>query len=152
MSFAPGDRVRWFADGDDGLPLVRYGFVGDEPLPSGEVKVVFDDELRARIVALERLVPVTITSVMLELHGGDLVSDPDLRKGLVHLWEAEAESAGLEVEAMRCLGLGVQESPMSWALAEVTSGGERYVVRAWYAMHDVEVIQVRAGSSAVAPW
>ena len=28
MMFGLGDRVRWDTEGDDGLPLVRYGFVG----------------------------------------------------------------------------------------------------------------------------
>ena len=26
--FSHGDRVRWSTTGDDGLPLIRYGFVG----------------------------------------------------------------------------------------------------------------------------
>ena len=28
MTFTPGDRIRYECTGDDGLPLVRYGFVG----------------------------------------------------------------------------------------------------------------------------
>ena len=28
MNFSPGDRVRYECTGDDGLPLVRYGFIG----------------------------------------------------------------------------------------------------------------------------
>ena len=152
MTFVPGDRVRWRFEGDDGLPMVRYGFIGDAPMPTGEVQVVFDDELRAKYVPLGHLDPVTITSVTLQLRGGDLIDDPDLRKGLVNLWQAEAESAGLEVSGMRCLGHGIQETPWSWALAEVTSGGERYVVRAWETSNSPRTVNVRAGSLHVTPW
>lgn len=149
MTFVPGDRVRWLCEGDDGLPQVRYGFIGDEPMPTGEVQVVFDGELGGRYVWLGHLDPVSITSIVLSMHGSDLIEDPDLRRGLVGLWRAEAESAGLEVSGMLGLGTGVRESVTSWALAEVTSGGERYVVRAWETNGELPTVQVRAESPSV---
>lgn len=152
MTYVPGDRVRWLCEGDDGFPLVRYGFIGDEPMPTGEVQVVFDDELGGKYVSLGHLDPVSITSIVLSLHGNDLIDDPELRRGLVGLWRAEAESAGLEVSGMLGLGAGVRESVTSWALAEVTSGGERYVVRAWETIGEPPTVQVRAEAPSNGHW
>ena len=73
---------------------------------------------------------MTITNVELHLDGPDLIDDPELRRGLVHLWQAEAEPAGLDVDTMECLGAGQQLPDQSWSLAALTSGGEQYVVRA----------------------
>ena len=38
--FSLGDRVRWSTMGDDGLPLVRYGFVGGVASDAGPVVVM----------------------------------------------------------------------------------------------------------------
>lgn len=144
VSFLPGDRVRWFHEADDGLPLVRYGFVGHDQRPTGEVQVVFDDELRGEFVPPRTLVPVSISSIELCLQGGDLVEDPALRQGLVRLWQAEAESAGLEVSGVRGLGTGLRDSSHSWALAEITNGAGTYVIRAWQTTSEPPIIRVRA--------
>ena len=45
MMFSLGDRVRWATTGDDGLPLVRYGFVGGVAGEPGPVVVMLDGEL-----------------------------------------------------------------------------------------------------------
>jgi hypothetical protein len=128
--FSHGDRVRWSTTGDDGLPLIRYGFVGGVASDNGPVVVMLDGEIGAEPVDLSQLEPVSITTVALHLDGPDLVDNPDLRRGLLNLWQAEAESAGLAVDGVRCLGAGQAVSGASWSLAELNSGGRRYVVRA----------------------
>ncbi len=144
MTFGLGDRVRWATTGDDGLPLVRYGFVGGVAGESGPVMVMLDGELNGDVVDLEQLEPVTITNVELQLDGPDLIDDPNLRRGLVHLWQAEAEQAGLDVDSMERLGAGQQLPDQSWSLAALTSGGERYVVRAMRHDLDPQVVRIRA--------
>ena len=42
MTFSPGDRIRYECTGDDGLPLVRYGFVGGVAGSDGPVVVLLD--------------------------------------------------------------------------------------------------------------
>jgi hypothetical protein len=128
--FSLGDRVRWSTTGDDGLPLIRYGFVGGVASDSGPVVVMLDGEIGAEPVDLSQLEPVSITTVALHLDGPDLIDDPDLRRGLLNLWQGEAESAGLAVDGIRCLGAGQPDAAESWSLAELNSGGRRYVVRA----------------------
>ena len=117
MTFGLGDRVRWATMGDDGLPLVRYGFVGGVAGERGPVMVMLDGELSGDVIDLDQLQPVSITNVELHLDGPDLIDDPDLRRGLVHLWQAEAEQAGLDVDAMECLGAGQLLPDQSWSLA-----------------------------------
>ena len=41
--------------------------------------------------------------------------EPELRQGLVALWHAEADTAGLDVDALRPIGDGKRESDDSWA-------------------------------------
>ena len=91
MSFGLGDRVRWATTDEDGLPVVRYGFVGGAAGDGGPVVVMLDGELAGEVIDLEQLEPVSITNVELHLDGPDLIDDPNLRRGLVHLWQAEAE-------------------------------------------------------------
>jgi hypothetical protein len=144
MMFGLGDRVRWATTGDDGLPLVRYGFVGGVASEVGPVMVMLDGELNGDVIDLEQLEPVTITNVELHLDGPDLIDDPALRQGLVHLWQAEAEQAGLDVDAMERLGAGQELPDHSWSLAAVSSGGEQYVVRALRDEQDPTVVLIRA--------
>jgi hypothetical protein len=122
--FSLGDRVRWSTTGDDGLPLVRYGFVGGVASDVGPVVVMLDGEIGAEPVDLSQLEPVSIMTVALHLN------DPHLRRGLLNLWQAEAESAGLAVDGVHCLGAGQPDGRESWSLAELSSGGQHYVVRA----------------------
>ncbi|CAN5852280.1 hypothetical protein BH18ACT2_BH18ACT2_15970 [soil metagenome] len=141
--FSLGDRVRWSSTGDDGLPMVRYGFVGGVADEAGPVMVMLDGELSGDVLQLDQLEPVTILSVSLHLHGRDLVEDPELRRGLVHLWRAEAESAGLDVDRLECLGTGEPATP-GWSLGAVSSGGQDYVVKALPSARDDQIICVRA--------
>lgn len=144
MTFGLGDRVRWATTGDDGLPLVRYGFVGSVDDLGGPVVVMLDGELKGDTIDPDELEPVTVTTVQLHLDGADLIDDPSLRGGLVHLWRAEAESAGLDVDTLEPLGTGEQSFDDSWSLAALTSGDERYVVRAMRDTTNDGAILIRA--------
>jgi hypothetical protein len=129
--FQPGDRVRWLTTGDDGLPLTRYGFVGGVNGDASRVAVMLDGELKGDLViSLDELAPVEITTVELRLEGADLLDDPSLRQGLVNLWSAEADQAGLEIRAINPLGTGVRDVGESYALAELRAAGKAWVLRA----------------------
>lgn len=142
--FRPGDRIRVECVDDDGLPLVRYGFVGGVAGTNGPVVVMLDGELGGDILDVAELQHVTITTVELCLNGSDLMTEPLLRRGLVALWHAEADSAGLDVDSLHPLGDGLRDSSDSWALAELVAGGEQYVVRAFHVPNEPELVRVRA--------
>lgn len=151
MRFQHGDRVRWSAVGEDGFPMVRYGFVRAMAHESGPVIVLFDGDIAGEAIDPDHLVPVSITSVELHLDGSDLLDDPDLRRGLMSLWRAEAESAGLDVDAVDDMRVDPDDDRHhdtddrhSWVLASLTSGGRDYVLRARRASADVAAICVRA--------
>jgi hypothetical protein len=84
--FSPGDRVRFEIVGDDGLPLVRYGFVGGVAGREGPVVVMLDGELGGDVVDPAHLQHVEVTTVELCLSGTDLFDEPALRRGLIALW------------------------------------------------------------------
>ncbi len=144
--FQPGDRVRWETTGDDGLPLVRYGFVGGCNGDGDRVAVMFDGQLKGdTVVDLIQLAEVSITNVELRLHGADLLADPSLRQGLVSLWSAEADQAGLEIRSIHLLGTGVRDTVGDgFALAELHSGGRQYVLRAVCDQNGEEIVCVKA--------
>jgi hypothetical protein len=143
--FGPGDRVRITEVAPDGFPIVRYGFVRRCADGTGPVIVMFDDELNGQaIVDRSQLAPVTITSVELRLSGADLLHNPSLRQGLVNLWSAEAEQAGLEVSALHHVGTGLRDSSEGYMLAELTAGGEQYVLRAVCEPNDSDIVRVSA--------
>ena len=150
MNFRPGDRVRFECEGEDGLPVVRYGFVGGvadsdgTDVQEGTVVVMLDGELSGEQVDLSNIQPVTIMTVELCLSGSDLLTESELRRGLVALWHAEADSAGLDVDALHPLGDGERESSDSWSLAELMAGGEQYVVRAFQLPHEPDLVRIRA--------
>jgi hypothetical protein len=144
VSFEPGDRVRWETTGDDGLPLIRYGFVGGLNGDAESVKVMLDGDLTGdTVVNLSQLEPVSITSVELCLNGVDLLDDPSLRQGLVNLWSAEVEQAGLEIRSLERLGEGVPEAGDGFTLAQLWAGTQQYVLRA-RRVRDDDTISVRA--------
>jgi len=143
--FQHGDRVRVETIGDDGLPLVRYGFVGGLVGDQGPVVVMLDGDLKNDfIVDRSEIQPVTITNLELRLEGTDLLDDPALRQGLVNLWSAEAEEAGLAIGTLTCIGAGVRDSREGYALAELFAGGEPYVLRAIRESNGSEYVRVRA--------
>lgn len=149
MTFSPGDRVRHEAVDHDGLPLVHYGFV-DEVREDGSVVVLLDVELGCVPVLASELLPVEVTTVELVLDGQDLVDDPELRRGLVALWQAEADDAGLEIDSVHiletCAGRCNQQE--RWCLAELEAGGERYVLRAEQVIGAAFMVRVHADHSA----
>ncbi len=130
--FHPGDRVRYETVGEDGFPLVRYGFVGGQTHGDGPVVVMLDGELGGDVVDLGAIEPVDISNVVLKLGGADLLDDPGLRAGLVQLWRAEAEDAGLQIGSIQPTR---EQTPTSdetsgCRLAELTAGGRSYVLNA----------------------
>jgi hypothetical protein len=143
--YSLGDRVRVSLTAEDGLPLVRYGFVRSVADTSGPVVVMFDGEIGVEEIGLDQLEPVTVTSLDLRLEGGDgLLDDPELRRGLAPLWQAEAEDAGLDVDGMVHLNGDGAEPGASWTLAHFTSGGERYALRALSLRTNGSVVRVHA--------
>ena len=84
---------------------------------------MLDGELGGDVVDPADVEPVHISNVTLTLEGSDLLDDPSLRQGLVNLWAAEAESAGLQIAALHSIGTGVRDSSEGYALAELSSGG-----------------------------
>ena len=144
MMFRHGDRVRWESVGDDGWPLVRYGFVGGEIETDDAVAVMLDGELKAEALHAAELVAVSVTNVVLRLNGTDLLGDADLRVGLVRLGLAEAETAGLDVGDVQAFGDGWCDDRGRWTLAELMTGGERYLVRAALDPINREVIHIHA--------
>ncbi len=143
--FSHGDRIRYATIGDDGYPLVRYGFIGGVAADGGPVVIMLDGELGGDVVDLATLEPVHISNVTLKLDGADLLHEPSLRQGLVSLWQAEAEEAGLEISAIHPIGtgLGVRDSSEGYALAELTTAGERYTLRAFVCSNDDDAILLR---------
>lgn len=145
MNLQPGDRIRWETVDPDGFPVIRYGFVGGSNGDGSKIAVMLDGDLKGdRIVDLDQLEPVTITNVTLRLNGADLLDDPSLRQGLVNLWTAEADQAGLEIRSIDCLGTGVRESGACFALAEVWAAGRPWVLKAQPDETTPDVITVRA--------
>jgi hypothetical protein len=128
--YSLGDRVRVSLTAEDGLPLMRYGFVRSMADASGPVVVMLDGEISGEEIALDQLEPVTVTSLDLRLEADGLLDDPELRRGLAPLWQAEAEDAGLAVDQIVHLNGNGAGDGGAWALAHFTSGGERYVLRA----------------------
>lgn len=128
--FHHGDRIRYATTGDDGFPVVRYGFVGGVTGETGPVVVLLDGELGGDVVDAHTLQPVHISNVTLTLDGTDLLDEPELRHGLVGLWAAEAESAGLSIGTMQPFGSHVRDAGDGYVIAELTSAGEAYVLRA----------------------
>jgi hypothetical protein len=140
----PGDRVRVETTADDGFPTVRYGFIGGVTSDGGPVVVMLDGELGGDVIDLCNVQPVSITNVELRLDGDDLLNEPELRRGLVALWHAEADTAGLDVDSLHPLGDGRRDSAASWALAELVAGGQHYEVRAFHHPDEPDIVRVRA--------
>jgi hypothetical protein len=142
--FRQGDRVRVETTGDDGFPIIRYGFVGGLASGDGPLVVMLDGEINGEIVDADEVEPVTLTTVELCLRGTDLVDDPELRCGLLALWRAEADSAGLAVDCLYDRPSGHHEGNGCWVLADLDCAGQRYVIRAITPPMEPGVVRVRA--------
>lgn len=140
-----GRRVRVRTTDADGLPLVRYGTLADAPGPTaGAPVVVLLDGADAGTVTVDPgdVDPLELDSFELRLRGHDLLTGPDLRRGLVQLWAAEARAAGLRVDALHPVGDGVRDSSEGYLLAELVSAGQHLVLRAVSAPPDGVVVRV----------
>ncbi|HWL44071.1 MAG TPA: hypothetical protein VNQ73_14105 [Ilumatobacter sp.] len=137
MNYQPGDRVRWQTTGADGLPLVRYGFVG-AGVHNGEVRVMLDGELKGNtMLPADDLALVHITTIELRVAGIDLLGDPAMCQGLVHLWTAEADEAGLDLGPVAFLphdSAPPDNTPI--ALARIEAGGYQYILQACPSRND----------------
>lgn len=142
MSYTSGDRVRVETLGDDGLPLVQYGFVSGQNLNGGPLAVLLDGELRPLVFPQDTVKPVSIANIELCLNGSDLFDDPSLRGGLLALWQGEVDTAGLAVEQLTVINCNCPHE-REWPLAEFVSCGERYVVCAERSPAD-DLVTVRA--------
>jgi hypothetical protein len=142
--FRHGDRIRYATTGDDGFPVVRYGFVGGVTGDSGPVVVMLDGELGGDVVDVATLQPVHISNVTLTLEGSGLLDDPALRQALANMWVAEAESAGLQIAAMHHIGTGIRDSSEGYTIAELSSAGEQYTLRATRCMTVADAVLVQA--------
>jgi hypothetical protein len=148
-----GDRIRLVGTDEDGLPFVHYGFVTpDSPDPSSSpvVAILLDGELSTETVRQDTLEVVTVASIELTLQGDDLVNDPVLRRGLVAMWVAEAETAGLAIDHLCAIGDGDGERDERgcWMLAHATAGDDRYAIRACEQRGASTVVHVHAVSNA----
>ena len=147
MTYQPGDRVRWLTTGDDGLPLIRYGFVGGVNGDESRIAVMLDGELKGdTVLPRSEIAPVGIGTVELRLEGVDLLDDPSLRQGLVNLWMAEADQAGLQIRKIYPLGTGVRSGTAAdrYALAELRAAGEHWMLTAMPDATAPDMICVRA--------
>lgn len=143
MSFGPGDRVRWDTTDDDGFPVVVYGFVGEASDDGATVTVMLDGDITGELVVDPRqLAAVSVTSIVLHLEGADLLHDPDLRDGLVNLWSAEADQAGLEIPSIDRLDVPVCDTCGHISLAEIWAAGRPWVLTA--RPEGPEAVSVRA--------
>ncbi len=142
--FRHGDRIRYATIGDDGFPVVRYGFVGGVTGDSGPVVVMLDGELGGDVVDAATLQPVHISNVTLTLDGSDLLEDPSLRQALVNMWVAEAESAGLQIASMHHIGSGLRDSSEGYIIAELSSAGDQYALRATRCQSPQDAVFVQA--------
>ena len=149
--FHHGDRVRYATTGEDGFPLVRYGWVGGDAPDDGPVEVLLDGELGGAVVELDKIEPVHIGNVTLTLDGTDLLDDPSLRHGLVNLWRAEAETAGLQIASLHNIGNGVPDTHDGFAIGELGSGGDRYVLWATRCPFRADAVTIHAERPATWP-
>ena len=133
QSFRGGERICVRTVDDDGFPIVRYGTIGSATSPDSPLVVLFDNHGTSDIFDSSEVERVTITSIELHLSGDALLDDASTRRGLADMWRAEADLAGLAVDAVRRLGddeCGVAESSQRWLLAEFTHNAEPHVVHA----------------------
>ena len=147
MKFQPGDRVRWETHRrrrpPDGAVRVRRRLQRRREPRRGDARRRSQGRHRDRPRPARSRSPSPTSSCL--LHGADLLDDPSLRQGLVNLWSAEADQAGLEIRAIEYLGTGVRDSVGDgFALAELHSGGRQYVLRAVCDATNNETVHVRA--------
>ncbi len=138
MRLNTGDRVRVRRTDGDGIDHMVYGYLDRIDHEKGYAFVFVDDELRASHCVLGDVDPVEIITVEVRFDSSELclalAHNPPLRRGLVFMWQAEAELAGISVERLEFLGddgNGLHDHVDSWALASLMAGGEQFWLRMW---------------------
>lgn len=147
MHLRNGERVCVRTVDDEGVPIIRYGTVAADNRTTGPVVVLFDDLLGSDLVDISEVERIDYDTVELRFDGVDLFEDEGLRAGLAPMWRAEADIAGLRVEAIFALGdkgVGIADGSDSWLLAEFTVGGVTHVIRATRTQHSPTSVIVRA--------
>jgi hypothetical protein len=108
--------------------------------------VLFDDLNGGDLVDASEVERIDYDTIELHLHGEDLLTDNVLRAGLATMWRAEANLAGLRVDAMFPLGdhvAGIADGD-TWVLAEFNIAGTTHVVRATRSTQSPTTVIVRA--------
>lgn len=147
MMMRGGERVCVRTVDDEGIPIVRYGTIAADHRGSGPAVVIFDDLSGSDLVDVSEIAGVDYDTVELRFAGTDVMHDADLRRGLAPMWRAEADLAGLAVQALFPLGeggAGVFDGEASWTLAEFTVHGATHVVRATVDANDPTTVVIRA--------
>ena len=146
-SFRGGERICVRTVDDDGFPIVRYGTIGSATSHDSPLVVLFDDHGTSDIFDWSEVELVTVTSVELHLTGEQLLSDAQTRRGLADMWRAEADLAGLCIDAVRLLGdddCGLAEPADRWLLAEFTYETQPHVVHATPHRDAPDTVVIRA--------
>lgn len=147
MMLRGGERVCVRTVDDEGIPIVRYGTIASDHRGSGPVAVMYDDLSGSDLVDVSEIRSVDYDTVELRFAGTEVMCDAELRRGLSAMWRAEADMAGLAVQAMFPIGhddAGTFDGDASWTLAEFTVHGTTHVVRATVDIHDPTTVVVRA--------
>jgi hypothetical protein len=138
MKMRTGDRVRVHRTDEAGMAVFVYGYLDRVDHEKDYAFVFVDDELRASHCPLRDVQPVQITTVEVRFDSSELclalAHNPPLRRGLVFMWQAEAELAGIELDRLEPLGddgNGLDDHVDSWALAVLEAGGETFWLRMW---------------------
>lgn len=146
MHLRSGERICIRTVDDEGIPIVRYGTVASDNRTNGPVAVLFDDLTGGDLVDASEVERIDYDTIELQLHGDDLLTDHVLRAGLSTMWRAEANLAGLRVEAMFPLGeneAGIADGN-TWILAEFNVAGTTHIVRATQSINSSTTVIVRA--------
>lgn len=146
MHLRSGERICIRTVDDEGIPIVRYGTVASDSRSNSPVAVLFDDLSIGDLVDPSEIERIDYDTVELHLNGADLLTDNVLRAGLTTMWLAEANLAGLKIEALFPLGnheAGITDGT-AWILAEFTIGGITHVVRVTPSTHNPTTVIVRA--------
>jgi hypothetical protein len=125
---------------------VRYGTVASDNRTNGPVAVLFDDLSGGDLVDASEVERIDYDTIELHLQGEDLMHDNVLRAGLTTMWRAEANLAGLTVDAMFPLGdndAGIADGD-TWILAEFNISGTTHIVRATRSASSPTTVIVRA--------
>lgn len=147
MMLRTGDRVRVrCADGD--VIVSRYGYIDRIVASRTHAFVFLDDEIRARHVPVDNIVPVHVSTVDVfiadELLQRGTTPESAVRNELIRRWGWEADDAGLDLEDLIALDDGSYADLDTWALAELDAGGAHYLLRAHFGCSHPRVVHVHA--------